>query len=439
MKKTLSVLLAILTICSILTGLNITAYANTINTATNLSQGVVASGTLSASNKNAFYKISIPISGKITFYFKNYNDSNRFGKVWGFSEIPTMISNSYIGGYCIYDQNKDKFYEAAGTYTTAQGCNYLKLSFYLCAGTYYIEEDSDSNSDYYGNYELSYEFESCNESFIENYNNRFDNFNTAKQIEHGKTIYGQLSDYRDYVDMYKFTLTSDSEVTFTAFARAENGYSSNIGMRYTFYDNNQAEENDYIWRDYFQNKSNYGGEYGVKTFKLSKGIYYIMVDRRYTDTHGFYNFKVDVKSWQYTNGKWYLNINGKNATGWQQIDGTWYYFNGSGVMQTGWLKSGNKWYFLKNSGAMATGWVKSGGKWYYMNSSGAMQTGWVKVRENYSDHWYYMNRDGSMYTGWLKSGGSWYYLKNSGVMCQSETYNINGKNYHFNNNGVWDR
>ncbi|MGG3525977.1 hypothetical protein [Bacillus pseudomycoides] len=36
-------------------------------------------------------------------------------------------------------------------------------------------------------------------------------------------------------------------------------------------------------------------------------------------------------------------------TGWQAIDGKWYYFNGSGAMQTGWqLIKGVKYYFESN-------------------------------------------------------------------------------------------
>lgn len=45
------------------------------------------------------------------------------------------------------------------------------------------------------------------------------------------------------------------------------------------------------------------------------------------------------------------------TTGWQKIDGSWYYFNASGAMQTGWINLGGTWYYLSGSGAMVTGWV----------------------------------------------------------------------------------
>lgn len=36
------------------------------------------------------------------------------------------------------------------------------------------------------------------------------------------------------------------------------------------------------------------------------------------------------------------------ATGWRQIDGAWYYFDGDGIMQTGWVKDADSqlWYDL---------------------------------------------------------------------------------------------
>lgn len=53
------------------------------------------------------------------------------------------------------------------------------------------------------------------------------------------------------------------------------------------------------------------------------------------------------------------------VTGWQQIDGSWYYFDGSGVMYA------NRWrgdYYLGSSGAMLTNaWTPDG---YYVGSDG---------------------------------------------------------------------
>ena len=138
--------------------------------------------------------------------------------------------------------------------------------------------------------------------------------------------------------------------------------------------------------------------------------------------------------WVKVSGKWYyMNTSGEMQTGWVKVSGKWYYLNASGAMQTGWVKVSGKWYYLNASGAMQTGWVKVSGKWYYLNASGAMQTGWVKV----SGKWYYMNASGAMQTGWIQLSGKWYYLNASGAMASGETLVIGSKSYTFNTSGVW--
>ena len=43
-------------------------------------------------------------------------------------------------------------------------------------------------------------------------------------------------------------------------------------------------------------------------------------------------------------------LNGQVQTGWQQIDGKWYYLNEQGAPQIGWVKDGDKQYFCTASG-----------------------------------------------------------------------------------------
>ena len=66
---------------------------------------------------------------------------------------------------------------------------------------------------------------------------------------------------------------------------------------------------------------------------------------------------------------------GAMASGWLNLDGTWFRLDASGAMRTGWLKEGSSWYYLQPSGAMATGWVKDGAYWYYLDEGGVMVTG----------------------------------------------------------------
>jgi uncharacterized repeat protein (TIGR02543 family) len=72
--------------------------------------------------------------------------------------------------------------------------------------------------------------------------------------------------------------------------------------------------------------------------------------------------------WSYTEGYGY-------ATGWRQIDGTWYFFDSYGEMITGWINSNGNWYYADLSGAMQTGVIQIEGKIYLFSSNGAMQKG----------------------------------------------------------------
>ena len=68
----------------------------------------------------------------------------------------------------------------------------------------------------------------------------------------------------------------------------------------------------------------------------------------------------------------------RDAEGWLNRGGTWYYLTGSGAMAEGWGNIGGTWYYFQpGNGAMQVGWVKDGNVWYCMNGSGAMQRGWL--------------------------------------------------------------
>lgn len=83
--------------------------------------------------------------------------------------------------------------------------------------------------------------------------------------------------------------------------------------------------------------------------------------------------KIIVDGWKKNdNNTWVYIKAGQNATGWQQVKGTWYLLKDDGVMATGWKQVNNKWYLLKDDGAMATGWQQINGKWYYLYSDGSM-------------------------------------------------------------------
>ncbi len=126
------------------------------------------------------------------------------------------------------------------------------------------------------------------------------------------------------------------------------------------------------------------------------------------------------------NANWTYSQNGYKATGWKNIDNTWYYFDSNGIMQTGWEFVNGQWYYLNTSGAMKTGWLKDNNIWYYLDANGAMARNWRKV----SNVWYHFNASGAMSTGFINSGDKVYFASNSGAM-QTGVIQIDGKTYYF--------
>lgn len=159
---------------------------------------------------------------------------------------------------------------------------------------------------------------------------------------------------------------------------------------------------------------------------------------------------------------YYTTSNRVKVTGWQKIEGKWYFFDSTSYdMSIGWLKVNGIWYYFKTQsdceegkvdiehglGSMQNGWIKEGSSWYYLGTDGGMKTnGWIQDGSS----WHYLNSNGSMKTGWLNDGGKWYYLleathvnKNhlnpeDGLLGKMQTgwLKDNDKIYYFNENGV---
>ncbi|EHJ02094.1 cell wall binding repeat-containing protein [Clostridium sp. DL-VIII] len=122
--------------------------------------------------------------------------------------------------------------------------------------------------------------------------------------------------------------------------------------------------------------------------------------------------------------------------GWSQTtDGTWNFYDTTGTKVVyNWINVAGNWYFLDANGTMATGWQYINGAWYYLNpvsdgTQGAMKTGWIYD----NGYWYYLNSSGAMATGWQYINGSWYYLYQSGAMAANTT--IDG--YTLSSSGAW--
>ena len=69
----------------------------------------------------------------------------------------------------------------------------------------------------------------------------------------------------------------------------------------------------------------------------------------------------------------YLKADGQIASGWEQIDSSWYYFGINGIPLTYWQQIDGLWYYLGDDGVMQTGWVEmEEGVWYYLYDDGHM-------------------------------------------------------------------
>ncbi|WP_270810298.1 cell wall-binding protein [Hungatella effluvii] len=122
------------------------------------------------------------------------------------------------------------------------------------------------------------------------------------------------------------------------------------------------------------------------------------------------------------------------ATGWQEENGTWVYYDKNGDQVTEeWKKSGDNWYWLDEDGEMATDYlVEDDDNYYYVNENGTMVTNqWVSTENDDYDgedddepmnYWYYFGANGKAY-------------KSSSNSSSASFKTINGKKYIFDDEG----
>lgn len=142
------------------------------------------------------------------------------------------------------------------------------------------------------------------------------------------------------------------------------------------------------------------------------------------------------KGWSTIDGKkYYFEKDGRQTIGWRSLGGKKYYFvPKTGQMKLGWSTiDGDKYYFEKD-GHQTIGWRTLSGKMYYfVEKTGKMKKGWLTLGNTK----YYFNKDGSRFSGIRSVGGKKYYLqKNGKLLTNKECYEINGKFYDIDKNGV---
>lgn len=128
------------------------------------------------------------------------------------------------------------------------------------------------------------------------------------------------------------------------------------------------------------------------------------------------------------NNRTFITSDGTTASGWQYLNGTWYYFNpdnGNKMTTNQWMYINENWYYFDNDGSVVTGWARINEQWYCFNDS--------VTNEKY----------GAMLKGWVASGpgGVWYYLNDGSVTDVPEgaclTNTITPDGYAVDENGAW--
>ncbi len=125
-------------------------------------------------------------------------------------------------------------------------------------------------------------------------------------------------------------------------------------------------------------------------------------------------------AWALVNGAWYaFGADGYAESGWVKdiSSGSWYYVNINSGMATGWhadSQDGEMYYLDPASGKMLTGWQEIEGKWYYFNSNPTGET-WSFNDE--TGEWFYLGNEnrplGSMFRNEKTPDG--YYVDENGV------------------------
>lgn len=129
------------------------------------------------------------------------------------------------------------------------------------------------------------------------------------------------------------------------------------------------------------------------------------------------------------------------ATGWEQVNGTWYYNDSNGnKVGEGWRKIDGKQYRFNSDGSMRYGWFEDDDNIYYLGdqNDGSMKVGWLCLNYNKDDR----PQDGEVnsYTS-AGGGGTWFYFQSNGKAnrAASEEYEektIDNKKYCFDEYGA---
>ena len=154
-----------------------------------------------------------------------------------------------------------------------------------------------------------------------------------------------------------------------------------------------------------------------------------------TGQHRYLDYRGDpITGWQTIDGNWYYFEpgTGNMATHWLELEGNLHYLGADGVLKTGWLTlSDGKYYADPENNAALTGWQELEGKTYYFDEKGRMADGLQAIGTDV----YLFSPQGQVLSGWAELEGSRYYLTNEGLVQTGWVNTEHGSSY-FASNGT---
>ncbi len=111
---------------------------------------------------------------------------------------------------------------------------------------------------------------------------------------------------------------------------------------------------------------------------------------------GYSHWMKDAKGWwlRYSDGTWPMGRAG--AYHWEKINGRWWAFGADGYISSGWIYDTiyQGWFYMDETQGMLTGWQFINGKWYYLNPNSDGTAGIMYTKRRTPDGWY-VKEDGS--------------------------------------------
>lgn len=111
---------------------------------------------------------------------------------------------------------------------------------------------------------------------------------------------------------------------------------------------------------------------------------------------GYSHWIKDARGWwlRYSDGTWPMGNTG--AFHWEKVNGRWWVFGAEGYLSTGWIYDTlhQGWFYMDENQGMLTGWQFINGKWYYLNSNQDGSAGIMYSKRRTPDGWY-VKEDGS--------------------------------------------